>query len=174
MDYILLKETYFELLERLDMYFDNELMQEPSAKADLENHKNDLLQDLAIELWANYNRETYIKYEPEPFIWLKAKIVWISFVRRLKLEKSRKSNKSLDGLHDSYIANNFLQQFENRDALEVIRNILNQSEFELLQCRAQGLSYKEIAKLKNYPSEDAAKTKFNRIKNAIRDHFRRP
>jgi len=139
MDYILLKETYFELLERLDMYFDNELMQEPSAKADLENHKNDLLQDLAIELWANY-----------------------------------KSNKSLDGLHDSYIANNFLQQFENRDALEVIRNILNQSEFELLQCRAQGLSYKEIAKLKNYPSEDAAKTKFNRIKNAIRDHFRRP
>jgi DNA-directed RNA polymerase specialized sigma24 family protein len=173
MDYILLKKTYFELLERIDMYFDNELMQEPSAKADCENHKNDLLQDLAIEVWANYNREAYTMYEPETFIWLKAKKVWITFVRRLKREKSRKSNESLDGLHDTYIANNFLKQFETQDALEVIRKILNQSEFELLQCRAQGLTYKEIAKLKNYPSEDAAKMRFNRIKNAIRNHIRR-
>ena len=65
MDYQLLKETFFNLFERLDLYYDNELAQEPRARMNLESHKDDLMQDLAFEIYANCDRAAYLNYSPE-------------------------------------------------------------------------------------------------------------
>jgi hypothetical protein len=55
----------------------------------------------------------------------------------------------------------------------VIESLLSTSEIELLRYRAQGLTYKQIKELTNYPTEAAAKTKFNRIKKFIHTRFGR-
>lgn len=113
MNYLLLKETYDELHERLDKYFDDNLMKEPRAKADLENHKVELLQNLTVELWVHHNSETYKSYHPETFIWLKAKKVWIDFARKLSRENSHKSKTDINDL-TQMCAEDFLLPFEQR------------------------------------------------------------
>ena len=58
MDKLLLYMTLVELTERLDMYFHGKLRQEPRARADLEYNKEELLQNLATHVWAEYSRES--------------------------------------------------------------------------------------------------------------------
>ena len=174
MEFISLKTTFFALLERVDQYYDNKLMQELKARANLENYKDDLIQELGFQVWANYNRETYKSYHPEAYIWLKAEKVWITFVRKLNRQTIHKSNILIEDLPENYATTNFLQEFENRDTVAMIESLLSQDEIDLLQFRAQGFTYKQIKELSNYSSEDAAKTKFNRIKKFIRVRFRRP
>ncbi len=168
MEYSLLTETFDELLERIDQYFDWELIQEPRARANLEIYKEELIHELQIELWVNHSRPVYANYDPAKFIWLKAKKVWIAFIRRLPKQRS---NLEISNLPENFASSSFLQDFESRDTVAIIESLLSESEIELLRQRGQGIPYKEIP---NYPSAAAAKTKFHGIKKFIRIRFGRP
>ena len=174
MDYRTLKATYFERMWKLDKYFDVKLMEEPRAKANLESYKDDLMQDLAVEVWANYNESTYESYNETAFIWLKAEKVWIAFIRQLERQTRYKSDVIVDSLHEKFNVSGYLSQFESRDSFSIIQQFLKPEEFELLKYKAQGYTFKEIFELTNFPSADAAKMKFNRIKKYIQQRFRRP
>jgi hypothetical protein len=174
MDYQLLKETFFDQLERLDLYYDNELMQEPRARMNLESHKDDLMQDLAFEIYANCDRAAYLNYPPEKYIWLKAKKVWIRFVRGLERVKARSSRQDVESLAEDYITTDFLQQLEARNTIALIEQHLTPKEIILIRLRSQGLSYDEIRKREGYASADAAKEKYYRVKNYILSRFNRP
>ena len=174
MEYRVLKQTFFDLYERLDEYFDNELMQEPRAKSDIENHKNDLMQNLALEVYANYNRETYRNYDPEAYIWKKATKVWIAFTRELKRRSSRGQHISIDQLHQDYGAGDFLKDLEDRNTVAMIEELLTPDEIMLLHFRSQGLTYDDIMSLGEYPSANAAKSKFHRIKTFILKRLNKP
>lgn len=173
MDYLKLKVTYDELLERIDRYFDCKLMKEPRARTNLETYKDELLQTLQIQLWLNHRRQTYDTYSLEKFIWLKAKKVWIEFTRSLKRQQNQKSNFEFAELPENSFVSSFFHEFESKNTVAVIESLLSQNEIELLRYRAQGFTYKQIKELANYPSEAAAKTKFNRIKKFIRIRFDR-
>ena len=84
------------------------------------------------------------------FIWLKAKKVWIAFIRRLPKQRS---NLEISDLPENFASGSFLQDFESRDTVAVIESLLCVSEIELLRQRGQGIPYKEIP---NYPSAAAA------------------
>jgi len=174
MDYLLLKAKFKELRGRLDLNFERKLKKEPRASDNIENHKKDLFQSLAQEIYTKYNTDTYREYDPEIFIRLKAKNVWVDFIRRLDRQTKYVSNKPIESLPEDSATVNFLHEFENREMVMLIENQLSPKEVELLHLKAQGYTYKEIEQMTNYPSADAAKTGFNRIKKAIRFRFRRP
>lgn len=174
MDYLLLKSKFLELTERLDMYFHRRLKKEPRAKAELENHKNDLLQSLAFEVYAKYNTETYKDYDPEVFIMLKAGNAWADFLKVLDRQTKYLDDTPIDSLHENFATTDFLHEFENREMVLMIENQLSPKQVELLHLKAQGYTYKEIEELTNYRSANAAKTDFNRIKKTIKLRFRRP
>ena len=174
MYYLLLKAKFIELAERLDLYFDRRLKKEPRAKADLESHKEDLLQSLAQEVYAKCNTDTYRTYDPEVFIMLKAGNVWIDFIRVLDRQTKNISNTPIDRLPENCATIDFLQEFENREMVLMIENQLSTKQVELLHLKAQGYTYKEIEELTNYCSANAAKKEFNRMKKIIKLGFRRP
>ena len=174
MDYQLLKESFLDLQERLDEYFDNKLMAEPRAKDYVEIHKRDLVNTLFLELFTIHDRETYEFYEPVPLIWIKAKKVWLDFLRRLDREKKRKSNVEIENLSENYLISSFEKEYEFKFTLAKIESLLTPREIKLLEYRKQGLTYKEIQLLGDYSSANAAKTEFHRIKIYIRRNFRRP
>ena len=90
MDYSKLTATYEDQLEKLDQYYDNELRQEPRAVDNLEIYKDELLQELLIQLWKKHKRKAYDTYDLKKFIWINAKTVWIAFTRKLKQKPNQK------------------------------------------------------------------------------------
>lgn len=170
MDIYKLKSTFDELLERLDQYYHFKLLGEPRTKANLENYKDDLLQELFAHIWETHSKSVYNNYLPETFIWLKAEQLWIKFTRQLKQQPNE---NHLNNLPEYLFADNDYDEFESRDLIHVIEEVLSKEACELLRYRMQGFTYKEIKQLAKYPSANAAKTKFNRIKDIIRTHFNR-
>ena len=168
MDYSKLTATYEDQLEKLDQYYDNELRQEPRAVDNLEIYKDELLQELLIQLWKKHKRKAYDTYDLKKFIWINAKTVWIAFTRKLK-QKPNQKKKDIEfaNLPETSFVSNFLQELEANDTFAVIESLLSESEIQLLRYRRQGLTYTQIKDLANYPSEAAAKTKFNRMKKFI-------
>jgi DNA-directed RNA polymerase specialized sigma24 family protein len=173
MDCQLLKEIFFDLLERLDQYYDNELMQDSRARKNLEYYKKELMQELAVEVYANYDRTAYKNYDPTAYIWLKAEKVWIRFTRRLNRVKARDSQKEVESLAEEYLTTDLMQQLEMRNTIELIEQCLAPKEITLIRLRSQGLSYEEIRKRAGYSSANAAKEKFYRIKKYILSRFNR-
>lgn len=171
MDYLILKETYDELLERLDMYFDEKLQDDKRVRDNLESYKQDLLQEHAFEIWSSYGN--YADYDPKKFIWMKAKDVWIDFIRKIGRDKKRRSAHQLDQLTNKADEAAFLDKFQKQDTISLIETMISPMDMELLHLRADGYTYREIQAILRYPSSDAAKTKFNRIKNVIRQRFGR-
>lgn len=174
MDYELLKEAFLDQQEKLDEYFDNELMAESRAKDFVEIHKRDLVNNLFLELFNIHDRETYMTYEPVPLIWIKAKKIWIDFVRRLDRETKRKGNVKAEHLPETFSFSSFENEFEARQLLEKIEELLTAEEIKLLEYRKKGFTYKQIHLLAPYPSPNAAKTEFHRIKIYLNQNFRRP
>ena len=172
MDYESLKQAFLDQQEKLDMYFDHELAQEERAATFVEIHKRDLVNNLFHELFIIHGRETYQTYEPVKLIWIKAKKVWIDFVRRLDRETKRRVDKELDEL-SSARCSNISEEFESDQILDIIDKLLTPEERKLLHYRMERLSYREIMLLENYPSEDAAKSKFYRVRCFIKKHFDR-
>lgn len=173
MDYELLKEVFLEQQEKLDMYYDNELLQEERAATHIEIHKRDLVNNLFTELFLIHDRETYATYPPLKLIWIKAKKVWIDFVRRLNRETKRKAHVSIEDLVDKYSCQNNQLEFESSYTLAMIEKLLRPDELRLLRYRILNYSYKEIAALENYPSEGAAKSKYYRVRKFLKQHFSR-
>jgi DNA-directed RNA polymerase specialized sigma24 family protein len=173
MDFKTLEATYIDLIERIDQYFDDKLEKEPRARSNLESIKADLKQNLQVELWSNYNRETYAGYDPEPFIWLKAHKVWIAFTRSLKRESQYRIACEIERLPDTISAENLSELLECRDLVEQIKCVLTPKEVELLECRLNRMTYQEISDRGFFPTKEAAKSKFNRLKKFIIERFRR-
>lgn len=173
MDYELLKEVFLEQQEKLDMYFDNELMQEERAATHVEIHKRDLVNNLFTELFLIHDRETYATYTPIRLIWIKATKVWIDFVRRLNRESRRKADVNIEDLADKYSCQNNQLEFESSYALAMIEKLLRPDELRLFHYRIQNYSYKDIAELENYASANAAKEKYYRVRKFLKQHFSR-
>lgn len=171
MDYFLLLNTYHGELEKLDGYFHRKLLKESRALGELEAHKDDLLQDLFYYLIKKYNTATYRDYEPGKFIWLKAKMIWIKFVRKLEKQTNREVPLTAEELSEHLCSENFLDEFEVRDWVGNIEKHLKPDEIRLLQYQAQGYTYQEIADKEGYSSATAAKTKCSRLRNSIRHQF---
>lgn len=171
MDYNLLLQTYHEELEKLDFYFHQKLLHEPRALAELEAHKDDLLQDLFYYLSTKHRTATYRDYEPIKFIWIKAEMIWIKFIRKLTKQANREVPLTADEFSEYLCCENFLEEFEVRDWLSSIEKHLQPDEIKLLQFRAQGYTYQEIANMEGYTSENAVKTKCSRLRVNIRHQF---
>lgn len=173
MDYFVLEATYFDLTERIDQYFDDKLDREPRARANLEGVKADLKQNLQVELWSNYNRDTYENYKPAAFIWKKAHKVWITYCRSLKRESDHRDRRELERLPEIAAVENLSELMESRDLVAQIKSVLTPLEFRLLECRANKMSYQEISDLGLFPTKEAAKSKFSRLRKDIKKMFRR-
>jgi DNA-directed RNA polymerase specialized sigma24 family protein len=171
MDRQILKETHLDLLEQLDHYYDHKLMQDSRARKNLEYYKDELMQNLAVEIHANCDRATYHDYKPAAFIWLKAEKVWIQFLRALNREKTRSSGKEIESLAEEYSTGDFLDQMELRNIISVIERKLTADKIKLIRLRLQGLSYEEIGRREGYSSTDAVKTTFHRLKKYILSLF---
>jgi hypothetical protein len=172
MDYELLKEAFIEQQEKLDLYFEHELALDERAENYVEIHKRDLVNNLFNELFLIHSRETYQTYEPVKLIWIKAKRVWIDFVRRLDRETKRRVDKDPDELFANRCSN-VQEEYESNQILEMIDKLLNPEERRLLRYRIDRFSFREIMLLENYPSEDAAKAKYYRVRCFIKQHFDR-
>jgi hypothetical protein len=171
MDIRILRVTYHEQLHMLDMFFHKRLWKNPHTRHFLEVHKQDLLADLFEELVKIHDRKTYRDYDPVKLIFIKAKKVWIAFIRSLEREAKKKGNVGIDTLLDTYSIESFREDFESRNTVSLIREFLDPGDFNLLQYRADGYTYKQILELAYYPSEDAAKTRYYRVKNLVKQHF---
>lgn len=171
MDRLLLKSVFLDLLYRLDMYFDNELMKDSRVIHNLEIHKDELMQQLAEEVYTNCEKEVYRNYPPETFIWLKAKKIWIDFTRKVKREAARRTKINIEEIAEDCRTENFLQRFEVQNTLAAIGRLLKPDEARLLKLKSEGYNYKQIMEMEGYPSADAAKAKFSRIKNKLQKLF---
>ncbi len=171
MDYSLLQQTIDKELEKLDLYYEGKLSKEPRAHAEFEAHKDDLLQDLQYYLLTKYHTNTYKDWEPIVFIWKKAKMMWIRFIRKLYRQTQRQRPLTDDDLANHLCDENFLDEFETKDWLQNIQMYLRPDEITLLKYRAEGYTYRQIVELGDYSSESAVKTKFHRIKMNIRQQF---
>jgi DNA-directed RNA polymerase specialized sigma24 family protein len=171
MDRQVVIQTHIDLLELVDQFYDSKLTNEPRARKNLEYYKDELMQNLAVEIHANCDRATYQNYEPAAFIWLKAEKVWIQFVRGLNREEKRSSRKEVESLAEEYSTGDFLHPMEFRNMLAVIERKLTADKIKLIRLRLQGLSYEEIGRREGYSSADAVKTKFHRLKKYILSFF---
>jgi len=154
------------------MFYHKRLRNDSRTSQHIETYKHDLLCDLFEELIKLHKKKTYQNYDPVKLIFIKARKVWIDFIRSLEREAKRKGIVNLNELPDDYSSGDFHQDFECSNTVSLIREFLNPVDFNLLQLRAEGHTYKQILKLTNYTSEDAAKTRYYRIKNLVREHFR--
>lgn len=171
MDYLILIHTIDQELEKLDLYYEGKLSKEPRAETELEAHKEDLLQDLQYYLITKYQSGTYENWEPIKFIWKKAEMIWIRFIRKLTRQTQRQRPLTNDDLANHLCDENFLDEFETKDWLQNIQTYLRPDEIALLKYRAEGYTYRQIFALGGYSSESAVKTKFHRIKLNIRHQF---
>lgn len=173
MDFLILQETFLDLTEKIDQYFDDKLDNEPRARANLEYIKEDLKQNLQEEIWANWNRTTYENYDPKAFVWLKVEKVWLTYCRILKKETARRDHREVEFLPELASGDNIAALLECRELVVLIKNDLKPRDFQLLEYRANKMSYKEIAKTGLFPTKEAAKTQMNRLKKYLRENYSR-
>jgi DNA-directed RNA polymerase specialized sigma24 family protein len=173
MDIKVLRATFREQLFKLDMFYHKRLRRDPRTLEFLETHKQELLGWLFEELVKIHNRPAYRNYDPQTLLFIKAKKVWVDFIRRLEREAKRKDNVNLDVVQDKQTEGSLQLEVESRDSVALIREFLAPEDFDLLQYRAEGFTYKQILEVANYASEDAAKTRYYRIKTLVKEKFRR-
>jgi DNA-directed RNA polymerase specialized sigma24 family protein len=172
MDIKILRTTYRQQLFKLDKFFHKLLWKNPYTRHFLENHKAILLANLFEEMVKIYTREKYANYPLEKLIFKKATKVYIDYIRSLQRESIRNKRVSTDTPPEDYASGNFQDAMEARDTVALIRKFLSPDDYNLLYYRGgQGYTYKQILEIINLPSEDAAKTRFYRIKNLVKQHL---
>jgi hypothetical protein len=173
MDIKTLKAAFAQKLFLIDMFFHSRLLKDARTRPMLEAYKQDLLVNLFEELVKVHTRGTYQNYDPVKLIFIKAKKVWIDLLRSLEREGRRRKIVNIDDLPDDHTKANLCTELESKNTVALIKKFLNPEDFDLLQYRSMGYTYKQILEVTNHPTENAAKTRFYRVKQLVREHFGR-
>jgi DNA-directed RNA polymerase specialized sigma24 family protein len=172
MDIKILRVVYKKQLFKLDKFFHTLLWKNVYTRNHLEVHKATLHGNLFQEMVRILNEGKYTSYPLDKLVFTKARKVYIDYVRSLERECKRKKQISTDEPPENYATSSLQNEIEAKNAVSLIRKFLDPDDFNLLYMRAaEGRSYKQILKVVSFPSEDAAKTRYYRIKNLVKQHL---
>jgi hypothetical protein len=152
--------------------FHKRLWKNPYTRQFLENHKAILLSNLFDELIRIHTREKYANYPLEKLISIKAKKVYIDYIKSLQYESIRKTKVSTDEPPEDHETDSFRNEMEAKDAVSLIRKFLSPEDYNLLYYHGgAGYTFNQILQIANYPSANAARTRYYRVKKLVRQHF---
>jgi hypothetical protein len=172
MDIELLRSAYKRQFGLVDKFFHKRLGKNPYTRKFLENHKAILLANLFDELIKIQTRVKYDNYPLEKLISKKAKKVYIDYIRSLQRESIRKAKVATDEPPENHGIESFHNEIEAKDATALIRKFLSPEDYNLLYYHgAAGYTFNQVLQITNYPSANAARTRYYRIKKLVRQHF---
>lgn len=172
MDIQTLRAAHKRQLLKLDKFFHTFLWNNPHTRKHLEVHKAVLHGNLFEHMVRIVEKGTYATYDPDVLLFIKARKVYIAYVRSLQRESERNKLITKNVPPDDYASGSFRQELEARDAVSLIRKFLDPDDFNLLYMRgAEGRSYSQILQVVSFPSENAAKARYYKVKDLVKEHF---
>lgn len=167
-----MRQVFKQQIWKLDIFFHKLLWKNLHTRPFLENHKAILMGNLFDEMVKVHSRENYEKYVLQKLIFIKAKRIYIDYIRSLERENNRQKKVKTDMPPEDHAIGSFRSEVEARDAVILIKDLLNPDDYKLLYMRgALGMSYKQILKNMNFPSEDAAKSQYYRVRQLVRQQL---
>jgi DNA-directed RNA polymerase specialized sigma24 family protein len=156
-------KQFAEFVEPLDLFFHKKL-RGSKIKYGIEDKKNELIQNTALEVLLKLNNEKYNDYSFDALIWIKANDVWLNYISSQKKESF--IHVQSEELKELSISNDSFKQFEQANLIQFLKSKVDKFSWKIIVMRADGFQYKDIAK-HFHKTEGSVKMQIFRLKSKI-------